>query len=297
MRNAIGYVRVSSARQADDGISLDVQRQKITHYCELHQLRLLAIHADEGISGRKMDTRPALLRALDQASVHHAVLVTYKLDRLARSAADAERICERMEASGADLACVSDPIDTSTPMGRAFFAIVSVIARLESDVISERVTDCVRARWAELGFNPGGMQPFGYRLDKSNKDFRIVREPAEMAIVAEIIMHRQQGRSTREIADWLNATGTPTYSRLRGYRQHTGQTWNQGSVSMVLERHRPDLLERGFRTPHTWTDAERGLIGTMPDRQLAERLGVAKIIVYRERVRLAIPPYRKGRSR
>ena len=45
---AIGYVRVSTAKQADAGLSLDTQRQAIAGYCALDGLEVLEIVADEG---------------------------------------------------------------------------------------------------------------------------------------------------------------------------------------------------------------------------------------------------------
>jgi hypothetical protein len=36
MSNAIGYIRVSTQGQAEDGISLTMQRQTIEAYCSLH---------------------------------------------------------------------------------------------------------------------------------------------------------------------------------------------------------------------------------------------------------------------
>ena len=53
------YARVSTQEQAQDGVSLDVQRDKIRTYCKSHGIRLIDIKADHGISGGTMD-RPAL---------------------------------------------------------------------------------------------------------------------------------------------------------------------------------------------------------------------------------------------
>ena len=60
---AIGYVRVSSTEQAQEGVSLEVQKEKLRAYCKLHRIRLIDIKVDEGISGGTIE-RPGLQAAL-----------------------------------------------------------------------------------------------------------------------------------------------------------------------------------------------------------------------------------------
>ena len=60
MRNAIGYIRVSSEEQADSGLGLEAQRQRIRAYCDMKGLSLVTIFEDAGVSGGKaLATRPA----------------------------------------------------------------------------------------------------------------------------------------------------------------------------------------------------------------------------------------------
>ena len=69
---AIGYIRVSTEDQADQGVSLGVQRERITAWCAAHDYDLAAVHVDAGLSGKRADNRPALQRALDDAAVEPA---------------------------------------------------------------------------------------------------------------------------------------------------------------------------------------------------------------------------------
>ena len=62
---AIGYSRVSTVGQAEDGVSLAVQAEKIRLHCERDDLELVAVHSDEGLSGKRADNRPGLQTALD----------------------------------------------------------------------------------------------------------------------------------------------------------------------------------------------------------------------------------------
>jgi hypothetical protein len=53
MREAIAYVRVSSEEQADSGLGLEAQRQRVAAYCEMKDLKLTEVFEDPGISGGK----------------------------------------------------------------------------------------------------------------------------------------------------------------------------------------------------------------------------------------------------
>lgn len=62
----IGYVRVSTTEQADRGVSLDAQRQRLKAYCEAHGLALLRVEEDAGVSARRTSRRPAWQKALEE---------------------------------------------------------------------------------------------------------------------------------------------------------------------------------------------------------------------------------------
>ena len=62
--NVAGYRRVSTQEQASHGVSLAIQRNKIEQYCKLHDLTLVAMESDEGVSAKSLK-RPGLQLALD----------------------------------------------------------------------------------------------------------------------------------------------------------------------------------------------------------------------------------------
>ena len=66
-KKAIGYIRVSTDKQASEGVSLGAQAAKIRAWAELNDYELVAIHADEGISGASMGKRAGLQKALKDA--------------------------------------------------------------------------------------------------------------------------------------------------------------------------------------------------------------------------------------
>ncbi|WP_026478322.1 recombinase family protein, partial [Alkaliphilus transvaalensis] len=54
-KTAVGYVRVSTKNQVKEGYSLSYQVEEIRNYCYAHDIHLLSIYTDEGISGAKVD--------------------------------------------------------------------------------------------------------------------------------------------------------------------------------------------------------------------------------------------------
>ena len=85
---AIGYVRVSTDKQADRGVSLDAQAEKIRAMAVVHNAELLDLIVDGGESAKSLQ-RPGMERllALVDAKKVQAVIVA-KLDRLTRSVKD-----------------------------------------------------------------------------------------------------------------------------------------------------------------------------------------------------------------
>ena len=78
MRTAYGYIRVSSEDQADSGLGLEAQRQRIRAYCELKGLRLAEILEDPGISGARRSTRSTGIKLLSIARKSKPVIVVAK---------------------------------------------------------------------------------------------------------------------------------------------------------------------------------------------------------------------------
>ncbi|MBL8251978.1 MAG: recombinase family protein, partial [Candidatus Competibacter sp.] len=161
MATAIGYIRVSTEGQAQDGVSLDAQRAKIAAWCDLNDYDLTAVHVDAGISGKSADNRPGLQAALAECKKGSA-LVVYSLSRLARSTRDTIEISERLNKVGGDLVSLSEKIDTTTAAGKMVFRMMAVLAEFERDQISERTASAMQFKKAK-GERFGSV-PCGYFL-------------------------------------------------------------------------------------------------------------------------------------
>ena len=223
MAKAIGYVRVSSQSQVDDGVSLDAQQAKIEAYCLLNDLELIATYTDAGLSGGRSDNRPALQDAIKQACKTKAVLVVYSMSRLARSTRDTLEIADALDRSGADLVSLSEKIDTTSASGKMIFRLMAVLAEFERDQISER-TSMALHHMRSKGERTGQI-PFGYDLSANGVDLVVNYEEQDaLQVMREM---RVAGDSFRTIGAHLEGSGVPT---KRG-----GTRWDPRTVKSVLD--------------------------------------------------------------
>jgi len=127
----IAYVRVSTDKQADRGVSLDAQRAKVKAYAELYDLDLAEVIVDAGESAKSLD-RPGLKRALGILKAGDAeALLVVKLDRLTRSVVDLGTLVERYFAPGkAALLSVGEQIDTRSAAGRLVLNVLASVRQL-----------------------------------------------------------------------------------------------------------------------------------------------------------------------
>lgn len=210
---AIIYVRVSTAGQAVEGISMEAQETKGKAWAEANGYAVAGVFRDAGISGTRTN-RKGLRDALAAVCAKRGnVLVTYSLSRLARSTKNAIEIAERLEKAGADLCSLSERIDTSTAAGKMVFRMLAVLAEFERDLTSER-TRAALAHKAAKGERIGGV-PFGYRL--ADDAVRLVADAEEQRTLSEMKAMRRRGMSWQNIAEQLNARGTLT---------KTGRRWS-----------------------------------------------------------------------
>ena len=220
MKKAIGYIRVSTEQQADEGVSLAAQRAKITAWCALNDYELVAIYEDAGISGKTVSKRPQLQAALSEMKKGMA-LVVYSLSRLARSTKNCIEIADELKATGSDLVSLTEKIDTSSAMGEFFFTLIAALGQMERKVIGER-TKAALAHKKAIGEKYAPV-PFGYKEIEG----RLEVVKAEAKIVAEINRKRAAGSSMHLIARELNE---------QGVIGKQGGKWYASTVSCILKR-------------------------------------------------------------
>lgn len=137
----VGYARVSTQDQ-ETALQLDA----------LNRLGCSVIYEETG-SGSTRKGRKELARCL--ASLKRGdTLVVYKIDRIARSLFDLLDVLRYLEDMGAMIKSITEPLDTTTPMGVFMIQVLGSVAQLERSMIRERsIAGQLAAR--ERGRMPG----------------------------------------------------------------------------------------------------------------------------------------------
>jgi DNA invertase Pin-like site-specific DNA recombinase len=222
------YVRVSTDKQAERGLGLDVQEQAIRAWGKTNGHKLGTIHRDEGVSGSNgLDTRVGLQDALEALRAKTAGgLVVYRLDRLARDLIIQEQILAEVRRLGALVFSTSaaeagylddDPDDPSRKLIRQ---VLGSVAEYERAMTVLRLK-AGRRRKAEQGGFAYGSPPMGYRAD----DGKLVPVESEQAAVRRALELQATGESIRGITAALNA---------EGYHSKRGGAWHPTTVARLL---------------------------------------------------------------
>jgi DNA invertase Pin-like site-specific DNA recombinase len=216
---AVGYVRVSTGKQADKGGSLAVQRDRIVEYAVLNGFNLVGVFEDAGISGAKgEDERPGFAAALDAIRGGGAsVLVVTDADRFARDADTAGHARVEIKRAGGRVVVLSE-VDA----GVELVAVRQLLAVLEREKVRARMRTWSAARLAK-GLHMGPA-PYGFRIGPNGT---LEEEPTEAPVLARIAALRASGATLRAVAETLDAEGVPA----RG-----GRGWNQMTVSKIEKR-------------------------------------------------------------
>lgn len=213
---AFVYLRVSTARQAAEGISLESQEAKCRLHAERMGWEIAEVFADEGISGKDgIDQRPGLAGLIRRASeTPRAVVIVYSISRLARRQRLLWQLLDDRDGYGLAVSSATEPFDTSNPMGRAMLGMIAVFAQLEADMVSERTKDAL----AEL-------KAQGKKLGAKNMAERGAIEAIRLAQQ----LYATGGFSHRSLAEELNRRGVATASGA-------GKWWPK-TVRTALEHH------------------------------------------------------------
>ena len=222
MKLVVGYIRVSTGRQAREGISLESQDARIHQWGVLQQAERVVVESDAGRSGGRADNRPGLRRAVDLACKEGAVLVVHSLSRLARSTRDAIELMQELNEAGADFVSLSESIDTTTAAGKMIFTMIAAFAEFERGMICERAKET--ADWLRSKGRRVGEVPFGW---DAGEDHRLVPNENEQQTLVMMEYLRGRGESLANIAEILNESEIPTKK---------GGRWHGKTVQRMLAR-------------------------------------------------------------
>ena len=234
---AVGYVRVSTDEQAREGVSLDMQQDRLRAYCTMAGLELVALVREEGVSASKpIAKRPGgaeLARLLAEHGATHVVAL--KLDRLFRNAVDALNTAGTWDKAGVALHLVDmggQTINTGSAMGRMFFTLTAAFAELERNLIAERTRQALQHKASKgeaVSRAPRGLRIEAGRLvpDPESEGFRLALRAREL---------RAAGWTLARIADQLTAEG------FRPMRPGAGERMSTATVAYMVRNPRLEVL-------------------------------------------------------
>ncbi|MDA8638687.1 recombinase family protein [Candidatus Poseidonia alphae] len=224
------YVRVSTTRQAEDGVSIDAQIAKGKANAEFRNLLLPDenIFIDDGVSAKvPLWSRPAAKQMKEfilKQKIKH--IFAYRMDRLFRSTIDCLATVEELDEFGIGIQfCESggQPLDLSSAVGRMLITILAAFGEMERNLISERT------RMALQHLKDTGKRftydKYGWDVDEDNN---FVENEEEQYWIEYIhARYHEDGIKVSEIARELNTCGVPT---------KRGGKWSHKQVSRILKR-------------------------------------------------------------
>ncbi len=226
MPNACLYARFSPRPGAEQCDSVEKQLERCKLFAGGQGYDVVGEFFDKDLSGGRADNRPGLLDAIASASKHKAVLVVYSLDRLARNTRDAIDILNQLRKAGADLASISESLNTKSAIGIFLFELLASFAQLQRRQIQERTSMAMNA-----------YQKNGRRMTRMDRiPYGKMADPADPANIIDcieeidIVKRAQELRSTgigwRGCCSALHAEG-------RAFR---GGVWHPQTLRRILAR-------------------------------------------------------------
>jgi len=228
---AVLYCRYSPRPDEAECRSIEKQVDHCKRYCNFHDLTVIGTFEDRGLSGRKMEKRPGLAKALKLACKRDVVLMAYSLSRLARNTRDALTIADRLQKAKAHLCLVREKVDTTTPHGKFFFTILAGICEFEAALTSERTSAAMRY-YQRQGRRMSSNCPYGWIRDPEDPKM-MIEHADEQAAIRRMVELREEGLSYRTLRKRL---------AFEGILNRNGSPWDPGrlceTVNKAIRRNR-----------------------------------------------------------
>ena len=212
---AFAYLRVSGRGQVQ-GDGFPRQLKAIREYTKAHNIRIVKIYRDEGVSGTMdLENRPALSGMMEALHGNGIKLILIeKLDRLARDLMVQETIIGDLRKSGFDLISVIEPdLCQDDPTRKLMRQIIGAIAEYEKAMIVIRLRGARQRKKARTG-RCEGRKPYGYY-------------PGEKKVTERMRALRNEGLGFDRVASKLNKEGS---------RTRKGTLWHGFTVNRILSR-------------------------------------------------------------
>lgn len=161
-RIVVGYGRVSSAEQANSGLSLDMQRSECEKKAQKQGYEFVYFE-DKGKTGSNTNRKGlrAMLKYVREHKNEVAYVIVWKLDRLSRCLEDFfAEILKPIKKYGCTIASIMENFDDISKVKKVLIGVYIGQAEDELDNIKDRTSSVLRNR-AEKGYKLG-KAPVGY---------------------------------------------------------------------------------------------------------------------------------------
>jgi|TARA_R110002167_G_scaffold50469_1_gene146765 site-specific DNA recombinase len=230
MKSVIGYIRCSTRLQAEEGVSLDLQKSMIENYCKINKLELVEVYSDEGVSGKGTTNRTGygkVMELVEQAAI--TGVVVYSISRFGRNLVDTLNSVKVMTDNDISFLSVKENINTKTSQGRLQLNIYSSVAEYEREEIVTRIKDSLNHK-KENG-EKFCRSVFGLKVVKG----KFVKCDKEVKVRRRIKLLHNKGYSLYNIANKLNDDGVKT---------SLGSVWYRQTIKNVLNTNINDYINK-----------------------------------------------------
>lgn len=192
IKTAYGYIRVSTETQADRGYGLDIQENALKEYCKQHNIQLIKIFKDEGITGKLGDTdditiRPALnemIALLSNTNEPPKTIIVMNTSRLWRDDMARATISRLLKNAKVDVIATEQPrysLYSKDPQDFLFNSVMEALDIYERMTINIKLANGKKER-VKQGKTSNGIVPYGYNIINDNS----IIVPEEAEIVKQI---------------------------------------------------------------------------------------------------------------
>ncbi len=233
VRRCALYARLSITKE--ESVSIARQLESCRKYAEARGWEIVGEFIDDGVSATANRPEDRKGWAALLAVGGYDAVVIWKVDRLARRVLDFLHADETLRTRGAGLVAVEDPIDMTSPQGRAFAVMLAVFGEMEAEAIRARVL-AARVQLAKAGRFAGGGIPYGYRsIPNPDGPGRVLaKDPERNHWIVGVVRLAQQGATVYAITKWLTDEGAPLPDGRKSNRRAGNTTWNFWTVDRLL---------------------------------------------------------------
>ena len=217
------YIRVSTKRQAEEGYSLEAQKERLEKLCETHGYIIYKVYADEGKSAKNTKREAYQQMMEDMRNGLFDKIIVTKLDRISRSLIDLEELIQDLQKNGCSFETASEKIDLDSSIGVMFVRLLGIFAQFERERITERVNDTFEEMVAQCRAITG-TQPTGYKVE----DGKVVKDPEEEELVYDFYDTFEKNQSLRRTTIYMNEK-YGLQKKLTNYKKFLTNTHYYGS--------------------------------------------------------------------